>query len=382
MVAGEVLDIVLSNTDPDGDTVHWDIRTGPSNGRVESIGTGVRYAPDPGFSGVDSLSVVLSDGQESTSPIALDVDVELPAWLDEIPDCGASVFEAFTLESISPPQEGGDLYVPPVESDQAALTASLAAWFARNTDQAMNAAATAGYDLCRNAQWVLWSPSSVGQGKALWALNWDRRARGLIVETPHPEHDLDTLAQGVALAQGLATRALITSGTHRCANTQASQCSGQTAVCTGSLAPYPESDMAHTLTSRFHSAHVAVSERFSNDLVVSLHGFADNGVSLSNGTSDAIDASDPVARLAMALEQRLPNEAITTCNAYDGGNHALRLCGTTNVQGRHLNGSANACTVSADQASQRFIHMEQSLGIRRGELDAVQGAFKALMEGQ
>jgi hypothetical protein len=378
LVAGEVLNIVLSDTDPEGDTVRWDVQAGPSNGDVISTETGIRYAPNPGFTGVDSLSIVLRDDSESTSPISLNLSIQLPDWLVTIPECGFPVFDAFTLASISPPPKGGENYLPPDETDRLAVVTSLEAWFAQDAGQAMTEAATAGYDLCRNAQWGLWSPASVGEGKALWAVNWDRRAQGLIVETPHPENDLDTLAQGVALTQRLGARALITSGTHRCANTLASQCSGQTSVCTGSLAPYPESDMAHTLVSRFQAAHEALTELFPTDLVVSLHGFGDNGVSLSNGTSDAIDPSDPVARLASALKDRLPDEAITTCNTYDGDNYLLRLCGTTNVQGRHLNGSVDACTQPADQASQRFIHMEQSLTIRQSELDAVLEAFETL----
>ncbi|GGX63339.1 hypothetical protein GCM10007392_34040 [Saccharospirillum salsuginis] len=275
------------------------------------------------------------------------------------------------------------MYLTADDADKTAVRASLQAWFEGDTDAAIQHGQKAGYDLCRGtgaeSGWVLWSPASVGQGRALWALNTSAEARGLIVETPHPEHDLDTLPQGVDLVRTLGARALITSGTHRCANTTASQCSGQTRVCTGSLALYPESDMAHTLASRFQAVHEAMAGHYPNDLVVSLHGFGDDGISLSNGTTDPISAGDPVARLALALEQQLPAENITSCNAFPGGTTENRLCGTTNVQGRHLNDSPDACTQAADQASQRFIHMEQSLTIRQNEASAVQAAFEALL---
>ena len=42
-----------------------------------------------------------------------------------------------------------------------------------------------------------------------------------------------------------------------------------------------------------------------------------------------------------------------------------RLCGTTNVQGRHLNGSAEPCVDAADAASGRFVHLEQSQSLRQ-----------------
>lgn len=288
------------------------------------------------------------------------------------------------MDAIMPPPEGSDLYRVADDVDRASVRASVNAWFDGDAAAALNEAEQAGYDLCRGADsegdWVLWSPASSGAGWALWAVNGHPDARGLIVEVPHPEHDLDTLSQGVDLVRSLNARALITSGTHRCANTTASSCSGQTQVCGDSLVAYRDSDMAHTLASRFQAAHEAIAKHYSDDLVVSLHGFSDDGVSLSNGTTEPISDQDPVARLAGALEAGLPEEQITTCNAYNGGTRETRLCGTTNVQGRHLNGSSNACTVAAQTASQRFIHMEQSLTVRQNAQTAIGAAFEQLLD--
>ena len=58
---------------------------------------------------------------------------------------------------------------------------------------------------------------------------------------------------------------------------------------------------------------------------------------------------------------------MTTCNASDDVRADQHLCGTTNVQGRVLNGSAQACTEPAGTASDRFIHLEQNLSIRESE---------------
>ena len=41
------------------------------------------------------------------------------------------------------------------------------------------------------------------------------------------------------------------------------------------------------------------------------------------------------------------------------------LCARTNVQGRHLNGSAGVCRASSEAASGRFLHIEQAWEIHR-----------------
>ena len=42
-----------------------------------------------------------------------------------------------------------------------------------------------------------------------------------------------------------------------------------------------------------------------------------------------------------------------------------RLCGFTNVQGRHVNGGQNACLDSVDRGTGRFIHVELDWSILR-----------------
>lgn len=389
---------VTSFTAPAGETsqFQWTLRNDseeavsflqvepPEHGEVELLETGFRYSPDPGYLGPDQWALVLKRGNIETSPITLSLTLKRPTWLAGLGECDSGVFSAFTTPAIEPPPAASEGYIVADSGTQAAVSASLQAWFARDMAGAIDHATTAGYDLCLGASpevnWVLWSPKTLGDGKASWALNWDSRARGLIFETPHPVHDLDTLPQGVTLAQGLNARALLTSGTHRCANTTASGCSGETSVCSGGApAPYPESDMAHTVASRFQAAHTTIAANFNTDLVVSLHGFGDNGISLSNGTTDDIPDNAPVATLVTMLKQLEPELNVTTCNAFPGTSAEQRLCGTTNVQGRHLNGSQNACTLGADQASERFIHMEQSLTVRRDKTEAVMQAFQQLV---
>ena len=62
------------------------------------------------------------------------------------------------------------------------------------------AASAAGYELCAGSGAddgiALWRPQVAGTGQALWALRTAPTAAPLIVETPHPFYDLDTLAEG------------------------------------------------------------------------------------------------------------------------------------------------------------------------------------------
>jgi hypothetical protein len=155
-------------------------------------------------------------------------------------------------------------------------------------------------------------------------------------EAPHSLHDTGTLEQARDLFTGLGARVLVVSGTHRCANAAASGRSGTTAVCDGTSGPFRVSDMAHTEQSAFHAAHRALAEHFG----------ADSGV--------------------------------TTCNAFPGSvPWADRLCGTSDVQGRHVNGASPACIQAAPAGAGRFIHLEQSRAVRteptsvRAALDAV-----------
>ncbi|MFE8070013.1 Ig-like domain-containing protein [Marinobacteraceae bacterium S3BR75-40.1] len=384
--AGASRDASLAISDDDGDTVAVSLAQAPQHGEVTLDGRQFSYRADPGFVGDDQWSVVLDDGSGETTPGTIRMTVNLPAWVEAIPSCGQDIFAYFSTQTLTPPSPGSEGYVVADTSRQDDMAGALDAFLNKDADAARTQAQKADYTLCRGtspeANWVAWIPGTAGEGRALWAINWDPRADGLVVETPHIVHDLDTLTEGVQLSRELDARALIASGTHRCANSTASGCSGQTSVCGSAAEPYRESDMAHTEASLFQVAHRQIAAYYSNDLVISLHGFADDGISLSNGTTDSVASDSPVARLYAAFQSRLPQANLTSCNGFTGITAQQRLCGTTNVQGRQLNGSANACTQSATQASERFIHMEQSLTVRQAQSDVVLGALRTMLEGR
>jgi hypothetical protein len=187
----------------------------------------------------------------------------------------------------------------------------------------------------------------------------------LVVEAPHPFFEFETGVEARRIFERAQGRALLMAGTHRCANAAYSSCDGTTGVCSKESERYRESDMAHVTESMFQVMHREVTELYSETVAVSLHGFSDDGLSLSNGTTEAATQTAPVARLGEALAEEFPQKRVTYCNDIPGRTREERLCGTTNVQGRHLNGAARACGSFAASASGRFVHLEQSLSVRQ-----------------
>jgi hypothetical protein len=57
---------------------------------------------------------------------------------------------------------------------------------------------------------------------------------------------------------------------------------------------------------------------------------------------------------------------VVSCNLpADEAYNYRKLCGFTNVQGRQVNGDADACRGSVDHGTGRFIHLEQDWSILR-----------------
>jgi hypothetical protein len=222
------------------------------------------------------------------------------------------------------------------------------------------------------------------ESNAWFAIAFDRRGRDptvivnlkprreLIVGAPHVGFERGTGEQAVILLRDTGARAAIVNGAHRCASTSFTTCDGTTAVC-GTLEAYRASDVGHNVDTLFHVAHVALAQRWPNALVMSLHGMADDdegvrtAIVLSNGATADDDARETAAtRLRVLMGRELkPNGTVVSCNLSADAQYDFRqLCGTTNVQGRHVNGDANACTGGVSQGTGRFIHIEQDRSVR------------------
>ena len=284
-------------------------------------------------------------------------------------------FDEAALEA--PARDSEDYVVPDAATLEAVENAARAVATGRYTD-ALAFADDAEHRLCRGqsaaeAELILLAPVRADIG---WARASLRRgvASPWIIGAPHPMFEINTRPQAIGLYADLEARALIVSGTHRCANSEAVVCDGTTGVCGGSSQPYPVSDPAHDTESTFHRMHVGFADAFEDAVVVSVHGMARDGVSLSNGTSSPVAADSPVARLAAGLVAE-GVEDVTACNDGAGVPRELHLCGGTNVQGRYVNGSPEACTERAPAATDRFIHIEQSRAVRDAP-DRVQAAFE------
>ncbi len=181
----------------------------------------------------------------------------------------------------------------------------------------------------------------------------------LVLEVPHVGYDIDTETEGVDVFRHTRARALLVAGAHRCANAEATPCSGQTDVCGGPR--YKVSDAAHFTGALFQAAHEELSSRWPGTLSVSLHGHSDascEDVFLSSGV-----AGDPGPVVPLLLRALLASGALTAGAAGVPGS-SCDLVGSTNVQGRASNGSPSPCTAAATAASGRFVHAEQSRRVR------------------
>jgi len=279
--------------------------------------------------------------------------------------CDVGVMAAFTEDEIDPPQPDSEDYTPPAQDALDALRESIQGYLDGDVDTALQRAGDAGYEVCAGAgdeaDLVLFVPDSRGSGHAVFAVRTES-ARPLVLGAPHVWLEYGVLEEAVATFEQVDGRALIVTGNHRCSNAAPAGCDGSTSVC-GSSEPYRESDQAHLVDSHYQVAHEVLATHFADDWVISMHGFWMQGVSVSNGTHEATSPDSPVSLFAGALADALPGEYVTACNPGAGTPVDVRYCGTTNVQGRFVNGSPNPCNTEAATSVERFMHLEQFLTI-------------------
>lgn len=309
--------------------------------------------------------------------------------IDSIPTCIDSLAHSFSNRNITPPLPNSNGYSTLSSATESLVKKSIDALVDDNdADTARSMIelpndANLDYILCRDpmdSTVVRWEPRVEAGGTARFALRLSE-ARRIILGVPHGRSETHTLIQGVELFENLMARALIVSGSHRCANTTYSSCSGRTSVC-GNLESFRSSDLAHNDNTIYQWVHEKIADKYSNDWVVSIHGKSGSGTIVSNGTTCSIAESTPAALLVSAIEADadLSNEGIKTCNFYPGAPKTTReLCGTTNVQGRYVNNSVNACAKSATSTTHRFIHLEQSSEVRSKLRVNIQSALSDIL---
>lgn len=188
----------------------------------------------------------------------------------------------------------------------------------------------------------------------------------LVVQCPHPVADVNTEYQGIRMYRSTSARAYFVSGTHRCNGTSYSPCDGTTSACGGSSEPFRYSDMAHVVDAAFQVTTEALLDDDASLIVVQPHGFTqgtgDPDLVISNGTTALPGGTDYAAAVATAIEAI---DVTLDARVVHLDETPSSLWGTTNTQGRLLNGSAAPCGTPASGATGRFIHVEQArVGLR------------------
>ncbi|MGB2958844.1 MAG: T9SS type A sorting domain-containing protein, partial [Bacteroidota bacterium] len=183
----------------------------------------------------------------------------------------------------------------------------------------------------------------------------------LMIMCPHTLHDRNTGRQGAYVYAAVAPRMLGINGAHRCNSSLFSPCSGTTTVCSDSSQSYRTSDQAHVTDGLFQATTEAMLAFTDSTIQIQLHGFSKNAtdpdIIMSNGTSFAPPpGQDYLAALRDNLTVVDPTLTFKVGHLDTGW---TRLLGTTNVQGRLINGSPAPCTLWASSATGHFFHIEQ-----------------------
>lgn len=183
----------------------------------------------------------------------------------------------------------------------------------------------------------------------------------LVIQSPHPRHDLNTGYQGVRIYQYAGARAFFVSGTHRCNGISYSPCSGTTTACSESAEPYRYSDQCHVVDATFQITTQALLDDSFDLLVLQNHGFSkgtgDPDLIISNGTRRTPTGTDYAVAVRDAMLTIDP--ALTAKVAHVNLDWTENI-GTDNTQGRLLNESSSPCYSSPTSANGRFVHVEQA----------------------
>ena len=301
---------------------------------------------------------------------------DLAEWIDQIVD--------------DMPGSSGDDYDLPSDSELMQWGDMMNQLFSGNLMTAAEMAEALDYDLTL----YLDLPSGrlyqvlTANGNNYWGtyIRYPQYCRPLVMQAPHPRRDLNTGRQAFHVFRESNSAFFMMAGTHRCNSEQNSSCSGSTTVCSGGTSQaYPISDLAHHTDNVFQQTTAYLFDQISDSYFFSLHGFTqgsnDPYLIMSNGTRITPEP-DYISLLADALAEEDP---VLTTEAAHLNMNWTRLIGFTNVQGRLINGSDDACEVSADESEGRFLHIEQERTRLRNNLagwnkmaNAVQAIFSCI----
>ncbi|MFZ4619341.1 MAG: peptidoglycan DD-metalloendopeptidase family protein [Bacteroidota bacterium] len=260
-----------------------------------------------------------------------------------------------------------------------------------NYSAAQDTAATFSYRIVKfthtssspNVVYYLLEKTAAGTNYwGMFAYNPSPKRGKLFIQSPHPLYDSNTGQQGIMIFHNNGARAFYVSGTHRCNSTTNTTCDGTTDVCGGD---YKMSDQAHVVNGPLHQATVTMSTVISQMIVIQNHGFGkdtgDPDVIMGNGKTTAPTGTDYLDLVRDNLSSIDPTLVFKLAHV---DTDWTTLTGTTNTQGRFINGSVNPCGTSPSSANGRFLHIEQALtGLRNSSTnrkklsDAIAATFTA-----
>jgi hypothetical protein len=313
-----------------------------------------------GFAILAALAGISGAGaQGQISPSIPVIDMPLIEWVASRPHAQPETLASFETDAARMAQFGTMLEAL-IDHDWTQATAS-----AKSLSYALGRIREAG------DTFVVAADDS-GTGRDPTIIIHGRPQRDFLVEAPHVPFERGTAEQAAVLLLTLKGRAAIISGAHRCASRSFTACDGMTEVC-GASQRFRDSDAGHNVAGLFHAAHVVFAQRWPRSIAISLHGMKEDteGVPTSLIISNGIDAEDTrrqtaATRLRFALGRSITRPgAVVSCNVAADEEHDFpKLCGLTNVQGRQINGDADACRINVGRGTGRFIHLEQDGSVR------------------
>jgi len=281
-----------------------------------------------------------------------------------LPDASLAAYVALLEARI--PGAGTEAFVEPSAGERAAFASCLQVMLAGDAPGAAACMALLNYDVSflndvgyGRTYLVAEERSSGFRGLGTYIVD-PAFARNIVIAVPHPLYDVNTPGESQQIFQEIGARALFMAGTHRCADSAPSPCTGTTSACGGGA--YRISDAAHFDRNFMQAAHEAVLELTPPPRAFNVHGQSSEPVDvvLSDGTTASAPSSADVNRLRDSLLAR--GVSAGSCNWQ--GDAGLNLCGTSNTQGSLYNGSTDPCGTPAAAASGLFLHLEQKRAIR------------------
>ena len=296
------------------------------------------------------------------------------------------VFDKISSIISNMPEEDGDDYSEPINSEKADWIDMLDDLFAADYSGADIKADALEYDLVEfsdnttnETYYVL---EKLGNGANYWGtyiLNPNAEREQVILMSPHPRFDFNTGKEAIFCFQEIDAGFFMLSGTHRCNHTDESLCSGMTEAC-GNLDDFRISDLAHSVNSIWQTTTDYLFNLTPDSYFIQLHGFTKTGndpyVIMSNGTRE-IPAPDPIT---VIRDELLIADPMLTFKIAHIDLNWDRLLGFTNTNGRLINSSNNACSSNATATSGRFVHIEQEKTRLRSDMSGWQKMATALSE--